>query len=76
MSAEQHAPPAIGLVNAIKPIWAFFATLATTAANGAVWMDVIKGWAAFATVVIGAPTALFICVYWAIKTFRLLKGKE
>lgn len=74
--AEPHHPPILHLVDAVKPIWASLATLAATSANAAVWMGVIKDWAAFVTVVVGAPTAVVLFIYWTIKTVRLIHKKE
>lgn len=42
-------------------------SLITVGGNWAVWMELIKGMAATITVLIGAPTAILICCYWAIK---------
>lgn len=51
----------------VKPLLATAAAAASSASQVAIWMDVIKGWAALITVVIGVPTAIMIMVYWAVK---------
>lgn len=51
-----------------KPTFMTGLGVVSAGGNIAVWMDVIKGWAAFATVLIGVPTAILILCYWAIKT--------
>ena len=54
----------------IKPSLATIATAAAGTANAAVWMDVIKGWAALATTVIAVPTAVCMLLYWFLKLIK------
>lgn len=63
-------------ITEIKPFAAGFLGMASAGGNLAVWMDLIKGWAAFATVIIGAPTALLILCYWAIKVGKAWKFRN
>ena len=51
----------------VKPTIATFIGLIAGGSNAAVWLDAIKGWAAVITVILGAPTALMIMVYWVLK---------
>lgn len=60
----------------LKPFYATLIGAVGLGGNAAVWMDVIKGWAALVTVVIGAPTAFFIMVYWALKLRREWKNRN
>ena len=55
---------------ALKPTFATSLSGLWAIAEIGVWQDVIKGWAALITVVIGVPTAVFICAYWALKFFK------
>lgn len=64
------------LITDIKPVLAAAIGAAATGGNLAVWMDLIKGWAAFFTVVIGAPTALLILCYWIIKVSKAWKFRN
>lgn len=64
------------LLTDTKPTMAALIGAAATGGNIAVWMDAIKGWAAFFTVVIGAPTALLILCYWAIKLRKAWKFRN
>jgi hypothetical protein len=51
----------------LKPSIASLISTLAIGGNAAVWFDAIKGWSAVLTVIIGAPTALLIMLYWAIK---------
>lgn len=57
-------------VDQIKPtVVTLFGSLAV-GSNALVLLNEIKGVAAAVTVILGVPTAIFMCVYWAIKTWR------
>lgn len=51
----------------VKPALATVAAATSTTAQVAVITDVIQGWAAVITVVIGIPTAIMIMLYWGLK---------
>ena len=51
----------------IQPTIATLLGLVAGGGNAAVWLDAIKGWAAVITVILGAPTAFLIMVYWVLK---------
>lgn len=54
-------------VGGLSPLWATIATVITTAANSAVWLNEMKDWAATITIIVGAPTAVLLLIYWFIK---------
>lgn len=54
-------------IGAVKPVFATAISGLPIAASASVWMEVIKGWAAFATVLLGVPTAMLVIIYWALK---------
>lgn len=54
-------------IGAVKPVFATAVSGLPIAASASVWMDVIKGWAAFATVLLGVPTAILVIIYWGLK---------
>lgn len=56
-----------GPVGGVSPIMATIATVITTAANSAVWLNEMKDWAATITIIVGAPTAVLLLIYWFIK---------
>ena len=58
------------LSNSIRPSLATVVTTAGAVGNLAVWQEAIKGWAAFATVLISVPTAIVVLVYWLFKLRR------
>lgn len=62
-----------GPISSIRTVFATITTVVTTGANVAVWRDLIQGWAAAITIVIGAPTALLILVYWYLKVRKAFK---
>ena len=58
------------LSNTIRPSLATVVTAMGAAGNLAVWQETIKGWAAFATVIISVPTAFAVLIYWLFKLRR------
>ncbi len=64
------------LVTDTKPVLAAAVGAVATGGNLAVWMELIKGWAAFFTIVIGAPTAFLILCYWALKVHKAWKFRN
>lgn len=64
------------LVDHIKPtVVTFFGSLAI-GSNFLVLLEEIKGWAAAITVILGAPTAAFMCAYWGVKAYREWRKKD
>jgi len=54
-------------IGAVKPVFATAFSGLPIVASASVWMDAIRGWAAFATVLLGVPTAMLIIIYWGLK---------
>lgn len=70
MSANDFAN---SLVDGMKPTVATGLGATAVGSNALVLMDQIKGVAAFATVILGVPTAALILIYWAVKVWRLVR---
>jgi len=68
--------PAHSLVDSIKPTLATVVGLVAGGGNAAVWLDAIKGWAAVITIILGAPTALLILIYWVLKVRFEWRGRN
>lgn len=61
----------------MRPSAATFIGATAVGSNALVLMDQIKGIAAFATVIMGVPTAALILLYWAVKVWRQIRqGKD
>lgn len=60
----------------MRPSIASFISTLAIGGPAAVWMDVIKGWAAFFTVLLGVPTAILILIYWALKVRNEWKNRK
>ncbi len=64
------------LLDSTKPTFATLAGVLAYGGNAAVWLDAIKGWAAVITVILGAPTALLVLIYWFMKVKREWKNRN
>ncbi len=60
-------------IAAVKPAYATLFTSITLFADAAVWQNAIKGWAGTITILLGAPTALCLLIYWALKARELAR---
>lgn len=61
----------------MRPSSATFLGATAVGSNALVLMDQIKGVAAFATVIMGVPTAALLLIYWSVKVWRQIRqGKD
>ena len=73
---HKMSDPIHPIVDSIKPTMATVAGLIAGGGNAAVWLDAIKGWAAVLTVILGAPTAFLILIYWILKVRSEWKNRN
>lgn len=66
----------VSIPHQIKPAVATAGAAVTVAGEAAVWQNVIQGWAALITVVIGVPTALIILSYWLLRLRKAWKHRN
>jgi hypothetical protein len=57
-------------LTALKPTFATVITGLAGAGNLATWLELIKGWAGVAVVIISVPTAVFMMAYWGLKMWK------
>lgn len=60
-------------IDNVKPTVATAIGATAVGSNALVLMEQIKGIAAFATVILGVPTAALVLIYWAVKVWRLIR---
>lgn len=63
-------------IDNVKPTVATGIGATAVGSNAMVMMDQIKGVAAFATVILGVPTAALVLIYWAVKVWRLIRDRR
>lgn len=65
MTLEQHNP--LNLMADMRPSAASVATVVSAGSQAAVLAEIVRGWAALATVLLGVPTAALMLIYWFFK---------